>query len=145
MKVFSSILLMSLFVVLSAFNVETGDPILDKAEKMPTLKGCENENADEAFKCTYMKIINGLVSNLKYPAAAKKNNTQGTAYIEFVVSKDGKITESKIKKDLKDGCGEAALKAFQTSVGQSSWNAGEDKGKKVSVKMVLPVKFKMEE
>jgi TonB family protein len=144
MKWYSMAILSVTFLVMSSFTMNNGDPIYDKVDKMPTLKSCDNENQDAALKCTYKGIINVIINNLKYPEAAKKAGTDGKAFIEFVVNKKGEVVDVKIKKDLENGCGEAALNAVKTMVkNKTPWNAGEKDGKKVNVRMVMPIMFKL--
>jgi TonB family protein len=144
MKWYSMAILSVTFLVMSSFTMNNGDPIYDKVDKMPTLKSCDNENQAAALKCTYQEIINIIVTNLKYPKIAKEEGTEGKAFIEFVINTKGEVIDVKIKKDLENGCGIAALKAVETMVtNKTLWNAGEKEGKKVNVRMVMPIMFKL--
>ena len=54
------------------------------------------------------------------------------------------MIDVKIKKDLENGCGEAALNAVESMVkNKILWNAGIKEGKKVNVRMVMPIMFKL--
>ncbi|MGB0864578.1 MAG: TonB family protein [Saprospiraceae bacterium] len=144
MKWYSMAVLAVTVLVMSSFTMKDGDPIYEKVDKMPTLKSCMNDNQDAALKCTYKEIINIIVNNLEYPKAAKKAGTEGKAFIEFVVNTEGQVEAVKIKKDLENGCGTAALNAVKTMVtNKTLWNAGEKEGKKVKVKMTMPIMFKL--
>ncbi len=141
-------MLLGLAFLFSAYQLapisieQNGDPIYDKVDQMPTWKGCETE--ENALKCTYGKIINLLVNNLEYPKAAKEKNIEGKVLLEFIVSKEGQVKQLKIKKDLAGGCGQAAFQAANKMIEDKvQWNAGIKNDKKVAVRMVLPVAFKL--
>ena len=83
-----------------------------------------------------------LKSNIIYPEWEKKNKIEGAVYISFVVEKDGKISNPEIYKTVK------ASKNFDTEVKRvislmPNWKAGENKGRKVAVKLILPIRFKL--
>jgi protein TonB len=50
-----------------------------------------------------------LVSTLKYPEIAKETDIEGVVYIEFVVEKNGMITDITLKRGIGGGCDEEAL------------------------------------
>ena len=82
-----------------------------------------------------------LSQNLKYPAAAKKAQIEGTVYVQFVVEKDGSLSDIKIMHgDLGGGCEEAAMEAIKN---MPKWNPGTQKGKPVRSIFILPVQFKL--
>ncbi len=81
-----------------------------------------------------------VVKNIKYPEEARKNGTEGTVVISFVVEKDGSLSEIKLLRDIGDGCGQEAIRMVSM---MPRWVPGKNKGQPVKQKMVLPVKFKM--
>lgn len=139
--------LFALTIVFSAYTLDgtsSGDPVYGEVDQMPTLKGCENSDQKAATKCSNQKIVQLVYSQVKYPKAAYAKSIEGLAVVSFVVSKEGKVKEVKIVKDLEEGCGQAAYDAVYTMVtNNTEWNAGVHKGKKVNVEMKLPVRFKM--
>ena len=80
--------------------------------------------------------------NLKYPKLAQRGNIQGRVYIEFVVEKDGSITDIKTMKGIGGGCDEEACRIIGNA---PKWNPGKQRGQPVRVKMVIPILFKLEE
>jgi len=82
-----------------------------------------------------------IAHNLTYPVPARRNNIQGRVYIEFVVEKDGSLTDVKILKGIGGGCDEEAIRIIKNA---PRWNPGKQRGRPVRVKMVLPVLFKLE-
>jgi periplasmic protein TonB len=82
-----------------------------------------------------------IAKNLTYPASARRNNIEGRVYIEFVVEKDGSLTDVKILKGIGGGCDEEAVRIIKNA---PKWIPGKQRGRPVRVKMVLPVLFKLE-
>ncbi len=79
--------------------------------------------------------------NLQYPMLARRNNIEGRVYIEFVVEKDGLLTDIKIIKGIGGGCDEEAIRIIESA---PKWNPGKQRGRPVRVKMVLPILFVLE-
>lgn len=78
---------------------------------------------------------------VKYPDIAVNMNIEGTVYISFIVRKDGTTSDVTVIKGLGGGCNDAALAAFEK---QKNWVPGHYKGRPVSQRMVLPIKFMLE-
>lgn len=81
-----------------------------------------------------------LRSHLQYPAAEEKAGKQGTVYVEFVVEKDGSITNVRVIKEVPDAPG-LSKEALRVISGMPKWNPGKMYGKPVRVIMREPVKF----
>jgi bla regulator protein BlaR1 len=124
-------------------TVSTTDSIYDEVDEMPRYPGCEDlTDAEQKELCSQKKLLMFIYENVKYPKAAQKNGTEGTAVIEFVVKKNGQLADFKIVRGLADGCDAAALEAVQKMV-DTKWIAGKKDGKAVNVKMKMPIKFKL--
>ena len=77
---------------------------------------------------------------LKYPAQARRMGIEGKVFVEFVVDKDGTITDVKAIKGIGAGCDEEAIRVIQSS---PKWNPGKQRGRPVKVRMILPITFKL--
>lgn len=86
------------------------------------------------------ELLRYLDISIDYPSKARIMGTQGTALVSFIVTKIGEIKNVKIIKDIGNGCGEEAVRVFQT---MPNWVPGEHFGTIVHVRMVQPVRFKM--
>lgn len=103
---------------------------LDKAPQFP---------GGEQAMMTY------LGSNIKYPEAAKKDKVQGMVVVQFVVRKDGSITDAhNIVSDKQTSNPDLNKEALRVIRNMPKWTPGEKDGKKVDCEMVLPVKFKLD-
>jgi periplasmic protein TonB len=77
---------------------------------------------------------------IKYPAQAKRMDIQGKVFVEFVIEKDGSITDVKAIKGIGGGCDQEAERIVQSA---PKWKPGKQRGKPVRQKMVLPITFKL--
>lgn len=83
-----------------------------------------------------------LSENVKYPTIAKENNIQGRVLCQFVVEKDGTITDVTV---VKSG-GDASLdkEAVRVLRMMPKWKPGIQRGKPVRVKYTVPVNFRLQ-
>lgn len=77
---------------------------------------------------------------LKYPAQARRMGVEGKVFVEFVIERDGSITDVKAIKGIGAGCDEEAVRVLQTA---PKWKPGKQRGKPVRQRMVLPIAFKL--
>ena len=68
----------------------------------------------------------------------KEKGTTGTVYVTFVVDTEGSIQNVEVFRGIGSGCDEEAMKAIKNA---PKWEPGTQKGKKVNVKMRLPIRF----
>ena len=99
------------------------------AEQMPEFPGGMKE------------LLKFLQNNLKYPENAMKNNVQGRVIVQFVVEKDGTLTEFKVARSVDPDLDAEALRVLQT---MPKWKPGMQRGKIVRVKFTVPVSFKLQ-
>jgi len=86
-------------------------------------------------------LIDFVNDKLVYPRLAKDNGIEGLAVVNFVVNKDGGISDIEIVRDPGGGC--AAELARVVSL-MPFWKPGKQGGKNVSVRYTLPVRLKLE-
>ena len=104
------------------------------------VKGTPDEEAETA---NYKPFLMALFSNLKYPAEARESWTQGTVLIEVTQDETGQILDANIKRDLANGCGEAALTAFQKVSKNNKLPPIYKNGIPQKVKHLMPLNFKL--
>ncbi len=78
---------------------------------------------------------------LKYPESALQNGVQGRVMVEFVIEKDGKVSNVRVVKGVSDALDAEAVKVVSAS---PKWKPGKLNGNKVRVAMTIPVEFKLE-
>ena len=83
--------------------------------------------------------IQKIVSQVVYPAEAKRNGIAGTVFVLAFVDENGSVRKTLLTKGIGGGCDEAALRV----VSASRFKPGKDKGLYVKVQIQIPVPFKL--
>jgi protein TonB len=83
-----------------------------------------------------------LQSHIRYPNVAKENGVQGRVFIQFVVERDGSLTDMKIVGGPGSGLGEEAVRVLKMS---PHWKPGSQNGQQVRVQYTVPVSFALSE
>ena len=78
---------------------------------------------------------------IKYPKEAIMNGVQGRVMVDFIVEKDGKVTNVKVSKSVSPELDAEAVKVVSAS---PKWKPGRLKGEKVRTSMTIPVEFRLE-
>ena len=114
-----------------------------------TQAGIPEEKVDEIFTIVEeqpspdggIKSFYEFVSkNLNYPAQARRMGMEGRVFVEFVVEKDGSLTDIKVVKGIGAGCNEEAVRVLSLA---PNWNPGKQRGREVRVRMIMPIMFKL--
>ena len=113
---------------------------------MPRFPGCEDlPSKEERKQCADKKMLEFIYKNIKYPAIARENGVEGVAVVQFVVEKDGSITDAKVVRDPGAQTGAEALRVVELMKDQAiTWIPGKQRGRPVRVQFNLPVKFRLE-
>ncbi len=106
----------------------TDEEALQVCEQMPEFPGGMGE-------C--MKFLS---KNIQYPEEAMKNDVQGRVIIQFVVKKDGSISNPTVARSVDPLLDEEALRVVNA---MPKWKPGMHEGKAVNVKYTIPVMFKL--
>lgn len=97
-----------------------------QVEKQPMFKG-----GDEAM---YEWIKNNVV----YPKVPKDEGITGKVYINFVVNKDGSISNVKVERPIDYYLDKEAIRLISA---MPNWIPGSQNGKAVPVRQIIPIKF----
>ncbi|MBR5440307.1 MAG: TonB family protein [Prevotella sp.] len=104
------------------------DSVLMIPEEMPKFPG-----GDKA-------LIEFLQKNVKYPVEAQKKGVEGRVVVNFVVEKDGSLSEIKTVRSVDPLLDEEAVRVVSA---MPKWEPGKQKGKPVRVKYNVPISFKL--
>ncbi len=116
-------------VVVVDMETETNDSeAFDVVEKMPEYPG-----GIEAF----MKF---LTENIHYPEAASKAGIQGRVLVNFIVEKDGRISNIHVIQKVNDYLDAEAVRVVGA---MPKWTPGMQEGKAVRVKYTVPITFRL--
>ena len=104
-----------------------GEPVSRVVEEYPEFPG--GADSLQAF----------LAREIQYPPVAKNNGITGTVLVEFVVEKDGQVTNAKVKVPLFHECDKEAVLVVMS---MPKWKPGKNMGKPVRCFYQVPVTFK---
>lgn len=82
-----------------------------------------------------------LGDNIVYPSAASEEGIQGRVVVEFVVGKDGSITNVKVARPRHPALDKEAVRVIKS---MPKWIPGRNNGQPVKVTYTLPVTFKLQ-
>jgi periplasmic protein TonB len=82
-----------------------------------------------------------LERNLQYPDNAQENGTQGVVRVQFIVDKEGNISEVQSLNDPGDGLAEEAVRIIKKG---PKWTPAEQNGRKVIYRHIQAITFRLE-
>ena len=86
-------------------------------------------------------LMKFLGDNIKYPVIAQENGIQGRVITNFVVERDGSITDVQVVRGQDPSLDREAVRVIQT---MPRWKPGQQRGKAVRVRFTLPVVFRLQ-
>lgn len=102
--------------------------VFDAVEQMPSFPGGNGA------------LMQWLASNMKYPAYAAENGVQGRVFVEFIVEKDGKVTDVYVVKSADPSLDKEAVRVVAA---MPKWIPGKQNNSAVRVKYIIPITFKL--
>ncbi len=85
-------------------------------------------------------LMKYLATHIKYPVNAKKAGIQGRVFVNFIINRDGSVSNVRILRGLSPECDAEVIRVVQN---MPKWVPGKQKGKNVRVSFNLPVKFSL--
>lgn len=105
------------------------DIIVDVAEIMPEFPG------------GMAALMKYLGTNIKYPTISQEMGSMGRVIVQFVVDKDGTITNPTVARGVDAYLDKEAIRVVSS---MPKWKPGVQNGKKVRVKYTVPVVFRLQ-
>lgn len=104
---------------------EVAQKIFDVVEQQPQFPGNLNQ---------YLR------DHINYPTIAQENGIQGKVIVQFVVERDGSITQVNVIRGVDPSLDREAVRVVKS---MPKWTPGRQNGQAVRVKFTLPVNFKL--
>ncbi|WP_352421661.1 energy transducer TonB [Proteiniphilum sp.] len=82
-----------------------------------------------------------LSDNIRYPVIAQENGIQGRVICNFVVERDGSITDVQVVRGQDPSLDREAIRVIQQ---MPKWKPGKQRGSAVRVRFTLPVVFRLQ-
>ena len=115
-------------IAIGAIDYDKPEKPFDVVEQMPEFPGGTPE------------LMKYLSTNVKYPAEATKNGAQGRVLVQFIVEKDGSISEIEVVNKVNEHLDAEAVRVVNA---MPKWKPGKQKGETVRVKYTLPISFRL--
>ena len=90
------------------------------------------------FPGGYRALLNFLAQQIKYPAIAAEVGVQGRVTVNFVVNKDGSISDARIIRGVDQSLDKEALRVIYS---MPKWKPGKQGGQPVRVSFNVPINF----
>ena len=103
--------------------------IFQVVEEMPQFPG----GMGEAMKF--------LAKNMKYPVAAQQAKIEGRVIVQFVVERDGSVSDVKVVRGVSPELDAEAIRVVSM---MPKWIPGKQRGKAVAVKYTMPIMFRLQ-
>lgn len=79
-----------------------------------------------------------LAQQVKYPQIAIENNIQGKVFVQFVIEKDGSVSNITIVRGVDTALDKEAVRVISS---MPKWQPGKQRGKAVRVSYTIPISF----
>ena len=141
-------------VTIGAFDVqgndEVGGEVLKAKEEIAQPEPPKHEEENKVFDVVEQMpsfpggmgaLMSWLSQNMKYPPIAAENGVQGRVIVQFVVEKDGSITDVHVAKSVDPSLDKEAARVVKA---MPHWIPGKQNGSAVRVKYTVPVTLKLQ-
>ena len=109
-------------------------------EDVPIFPGCESVSKSERRNCFQDKINQHIRRNFRYPEIAQEMGIQGRVYVNFIIAKDGSITNIRMRgpdKNLENEAQRIISRLPQMT-------PGKQRGRAVRVPFSIPITFRLQ-
>lgn len=83
---------------------------------------------------------NYLGRNMRYPKEARRMGVDGRVFVQFIVEKDGSVTDIKVLKGIGAGCDVEAMRVILEG---PKWIPGKQRGVPIRQKMIQSILFRL--
>lgn len=122
---------------MSALDEEEPEPLKPEDDDVVSFRVVEDL---PQFPGGAVEMMKWLQRNLKYPPVAQERKIQGKVVAEFIVNKDGSLTDVKVVKSLNPLCDREVLRVLRM---MPRWTAGIQNDQPCRTKVCIPVVFKL--
>ena len=81
-----------------------------------------------------------VYANMRYPERAVRDGIQGRVMVDFIIDKDGKVTDVRVVRGVDPDLDEEAVRVISAS---PKWKPGRMNGQKVRTSVTVPVEFRL--
>tara|TARA_B100001250_G_scaffold332452_1_gene297873 strand:- start:6 stop:710 length:705 start_codon:yes stop_codon:yes gene_type:complete len=108
-------------------------------EDVPIFPGCERVNKSERRNCFQEQMNRHIKRNFRYPEIAQEMGIQGRVYVNFIIAKNGNITNIRMRGPDKN-----LEKEAERIIGKlPRMTPGKQRGRPVRVPFSIPITFRL--
>ncbi|CAM1347282.1 TonB family protein [Tenacibaculum insulae] len=115
----------------------------NKVETIPLFKPCVKVSESEKGNCFNERMASHIQRNFNYPAAAAAQNIEGKVWVGFIIGKDGKVSNIKMRGPKDGQLLEQEAKRMVSKL--PVFVPGKQNGKLANVQYFLPINFTLQE
>ena len=108
-------------------------------EDVPIFPGCERVNKSERRNCFQEQMNKHIKRNFRYPEIAQEMGIQGRVYVNFIISKNGNITNIRMRGPDKN----LEKEAERIIARLPRMTPGKQRGRPVRVPFSIPITFRL--
>ena len=109
-------------------------------EDVPIFPGCEKVDKSQRRDCFQEQMNKHIRKNFRYPEIAQEMGIQGRVYVNFIIAKDGQITNIRMRGPDKN-----LEKEAQRIISKlPNMTPGKQRGRPVSVPFSIPIVFRLQ-
>ena len=109
-------------------------------EDVPIFPGCEKVDKSQRRDCFQEQMNKHIRKNFRYPEIAQEMGIQGRVYVNFIIAKDGQITNIRMRGPDKN-----LEKEAQRIISKlPSMTPGKQRGRPVRVPFSIPIVFRLQ-
>ena len=109
-------------------------------EDVPIFPGCEKVAKSERRNCFQEQMNRHIRKNFRYPEIAQEMGIQGRVYVNFIIAKDGSISNIRMRGPDKNL--EAEAQRIISKLPQMT--PGKQRGRPVRVPFSIPITFRLQ-
>ena len=109
-------------------------------EDVPIFPGCERVKKSERRNCFQERMNKHIRKNFRYPEIAQEMGIQGRVYVNFIISKDGSITNIRMRGPDKN----LEAEAQRIIAKLPKMTPGKQRGRPVRVPFSIPITFRLQ-
>lgn len=123
---------------------EENDEIFNFAvvENKPVFPGCENfATENEKFNCFNQQIMKHIGKEFEFPELARQMGIQGKVYVNFVIEKNGKVSNVTIARGVDKLIDDEAMRVIKRL---PTFTPAKQRGKPVRMQYTVPINARLQ-
>ncbi|MFK7981976.1 MAG: TonB family protein [Saprospiraceae bacterium] len=127
-----------LFVTFACTQENSPSELTDKAQtEREIFTIVEDQPSYKGGMDAFYKYVMG---EIRYPLQARNAGVEGTVQVQFVIERNGAVSNATIKNSIGTECDKEAIRVIENA---PDFIAGSQRGRTVSTTMVMPLRFKL--